>query len=83
MGFDITLMGCFGGERVFDHQISLSKACVHVAMARGIEADDIRMHAFGRARARRAFADDRRAVFHGFVDVGNVVENFVIDLDQL
>ena len=81
MRFDITLMYLLGLVTLFDHDVGLLEARVHIAVA-------VSRHKGNVGRLARLvlrfhpWLDDRRIRFHRFVDVGHVRQYLVVDLDE-
>ena len=80
---DIALMRRLGGIALFHDEIGLAKALVHIAMPKLDNPDHVRVHPFGNRIIRRALADDRRALFHGLVNIGHMRQDLVFDLNRL
>ena len=83
MWFYVALMRSLGGKAVFNHQIRLCKSGFHVTVTGFVVVHHVGVHARGNGLGGNAFADHRRAVFHGLVHVGYMRQWLVIDLDRL
>ena len=81
--FDVALVGRFGGERAFDHQIRLREPLFKIAVPAFVVVYDVGMHSFWNELGLLAFAYHRRIRLHRFIDVDYMRQDFILDFDQL
>ena len=84
MRLDIPLVNRLGGERMFDHNVSLAPAAVHVTFGELDTCGDVGQGVLGAVNilGAQVFMQDWRTFSHRLVNIDDMRQDLVVDLDQ-
>ena len=85
VGLDIALMGRFGGELSFHHNVRLAKTCLHITKEHLVITRHVRRFIGARFHpgGEHVLVQNRGVRLHRGLYIGDMREDLVVDLDKL